>query len=428
MMKRLGSVLGMSFAGLALLLPGLVFDSVAADTIGGLQETTVRYGPFVLPPAGQGGDVDHANVFLPNVPKPCEDCFIVRAEPDLVYEDGTPANLDTGLMLHHALLFNNGRPDTTCGKDTFFGRFGERFLASGNERTTKHFPDGYGYHLGRDPVTGVFHIMNHSAETKTVSFTFKVTLAARPRPPGMRPVTPVWVDMNNCRTSEYAVPAGPSSEHWTWKSTITGRIVSAGGHVHTGGVRTTLTNATTRQHVCTSWAGYGQKPAYMGTIESMSYCRVGRPRRGPGRRHPRPRDGLRLGRGRPRRHGHHDAPRLRDRRPRPNSAPAPAEVSGAQRPPSATPPRRRRLPPRPPLSRSRKHGAAVSGTMSPRSGEGGRDVGFGGGLVDAQPGQPAVVVFEFEERQEDVLRAYVVVAEAQRSRNVSSRALRESAG
>ncbi len=41
---------------------------------------------------------------------------------------------------------------------------------------------------------------------------------------------------------------------------------------HTGGVRTVLTNATTGRHVCTSWAGYGRKPAYQGTIESMSYC------------------------------------------------------------------------------------------------------------------------------------------------------------
>jgi hypothetical protein len=275
MMKRLGSVLGMSLAAVGFLLPGVALDRAGADPAGdvpaGVQETLVRYGPFVLPPAGQGGDADHANVFLPNVPKPCEDCFIVRAEPDLVYDDGMPANLDTGLMLHHALFFNNGRRDTTCGADPFFGRFGERFLASGNERTVKDFPDGYGYHLGRDPVTGVFHIMNHSAETKTVFFTFKVSWVPGSTS-GVRPITPVWVDINNCRTSEYSAPAGPSSEHWSWKSTITGRIVSAGGHVHTGGVRTVLTNATTGRHVCTSWAGYGKKPAYQGTIESMSYC------------------------------------------------------------------------------------------------------------------------------------------------------------
>ena len=275
MMKRLGSILGMGMAGLALILPGLMFDGAGAagtpGATGGVQETTVRYGPFVLPPAGKGGDVDHANVVLPNVTKPCEDCFIVRAEPDLVYEDGTTANLDTGLMLHHAVLFNTGRRDTTCGKDTFFGRFGERFLASGNERTIKRLPDGYGYHLGRDPVNGVFHIMNHSDETKTVYVTFKVSWLPGSTP-GVKPVTPVWLDVNNCRTSEYAVPAGPSTTHWTWPSTITGRIVSTGGHVHTGGLRTTLSNQTTGQRICTSWAGYGTKPAYMGTIESMSYC------------------------------------------------------------------------------------------------------------------------------------------------------------
>jgi hypothetical protein len=60
--------------------------------------------------------------------------------------------------------------------------------------------------------------------------------------------------------------------HWTWPSTITGRIVGTGGHVHTGGVKTVATDQTTGQRICTSWAGYGTKAAYMGTIESMNYC------------------------------------------------------------------------------------------------------------------------------------------------------------
>jgi hypothetical protein len=90
--------------------------------------------------------------------------------------------------------------------------------------------------------------------------------------PGVRAVTPLWLDENNCRDSEYNAPAGPTSQHWTWTSTVSGRIISGGGHVHTGGVRTILTNVTTGQHICTSWAGYGHKPAYGGEIESMSYC------------------------------------------------------------------------------------------------------------------------------------------------------------
>jgi len=269
MMKRLGCALG-----LAVLVAAVVPASRPAGAepaVGGVQVTTVRYGPFVLPPAGKGGDADHANVVVPDVAKPCEECFITRAEPDLVYEDGTPANLDTGLMLHHAVFFNTGRADTTCGSDTFFGRLGERFLASGNERTVKRYPDGYGYHLGRDPVTGVFHIMNHSPETKTVWLTFKVDWLPASAP-GIKAVTPLWLDENNCRDSEYDAPAGPTAKHWTWTSPVSGRIVSGGGHVHTGGVRTVLTNTTTGQHICTSWAGYGRKPAYMGEIESMSYC------------------------------------------------------------------------------------------------------------------------------------------------------------
>lgn len=276
MMKRLGYGLGMGLAAVGLLLPGLMFDGVGANPTGGppaegVKQTIVRYGPFMLPPAGRGGDMDHANVVVPNVPKPCEDCYITRAEPDLVYEDGSPANLDSGLMLHHAVLFNTGRPDTTCGKDTFFGRLGERFLASGNERTIKVLPPGYGYHLGSDPVTGVFHIMNHSEEAKTVFFTFKIDWLAGSTA-GVRPVTPVWLDVANCRTSEYQVPAGPTTTHWSWPSTITGRVVGTGGHVHTGGDRISVTNQTTGQRICTSWAGYGTKPAYRGTIESMSYC------------------------------------------------------------------------------------------------------------------------------------------------------------
>ena len=278
MMKRLGYFVRIALTGVLLLATALISDTflrapssapASADAVG--EVTEVRYGPFTLPPGGTVDRVDHANVVVPDVPKPCENCFLLRAEPNLVYEDGTPANLDTGVMLHHAVFFNTGRPDTTCGGDEFFGRLGERFLASGNERTTRRYPDGFGYRLGDEPVNGVFHVMNHSSEPKTVYFTYTYRWVPDTTP-GIRPITPVWLDMNNCRTSEYEVPAGPSSSHWQWTSTITGRVVSTGGHVHDGGVRTTLSNATTGQHVCTSWAGYGTKPAYMGTIESMSYC------------------------------------------------------------------------------------------------------------------------------------------------------------
>ena len=48
--------------------------------------------------------------------------------------------------------------------------------------------------------------------------------------------------------------------------------MTAGGHVHDGGVETMLTDQTTGQHICTSQAGYGTKAAYMGSVESMTTC------------------------------------------------------------------------------------------------------------------------------------------------------------
>lgn len=45
------------------------------------------------------------------VQRPCLDCFITSFKPDLVYGDGTKANLDSGPMLHHAVFTSQFRSD-----------------------------------------------------------------------------------------------------------------------------------------------------------------------------------------------------------------------------------------------------------------------------------------------------------------------------
>jgi hypothetical protein len=105
----------------------------------------------------------------------------------------------------------------------------------------------------------------------------------RPASDGLKKVSPVWLDVKNCGNSQYSVPAGKSYTGYTWTSSMTGRVVAAGGHVHDGGVKTVLSNATTRKDMCTSVAGYGKDPAYAGSIESMSFCswdRLGTVRKG----------------------------------------------------------------------------------------------------------------------------------------------------
>jgi hypothetical protein len=82
----------------------------------------------------------------------------------------------------------------------------------------------------------------------------------------------VWLDVDSCSDSEVDVPAGVSDVVWQWPSSVTGRIVAAGGHLHDGGVWLRLANESNGEHVCTSVAGYGARPAYLGTLDSMSTC------------------------------------------------------------------------------------------------------------------------------------------------------------
>jgi hypothetical protein len=244
--------------------------SPAPDERAVATEHTMHYGPIPLPPA-VGGQPGYAGGFLPLVPMSCTNCYLTGTKVDLVYDDGRSANLDTGVMLHHLVVFNSGRPDATCAPDTPVGAMGERFFAAGNERTSGSLPTGFGYHLGSDPVRAIVEIMNHGPVAKTVWLTATVTYVPDSQP-DMKAVTPVWMDENNCGTSRYSAPAGPSNQVARWTSTLTGRVIAAGGHVHDGGLRTVLTNETTGEHQCTSYASYGTNPAYAGSLESMTTC------------------------------------------------------------------------------------------------------------------------------------------------------------
>src|SRR4051812_14096268 len=70
----------------------------------------VRYGPYTIPANGM-----IENQFSANVAKPCGNCWIIGMTPDLEYQDGSNANVDSGAMLHHFVLFNQDRTDATCG-------------------------------------------------------------------------------------------------------------------------------------------------------------------------------------------------------------------------------------------------------------------------------------------------------------------------
>jgi hypothetical protein len=231
--------------------------------------TQVRVGPFVLPPAPLGTLPEH-NRFVPTVPKPCSDCFITAVVPKLVYADGSRADMDNGVMLHHLVIFEPGKSDVTCGRTHGIGALGRRIFASGDERTPIALPRGFGFRVDPGRWTGVVELMNHSDTAKTVFFEADVTHVPAATP-GMKPVTPVWLDVNDCSNSQYSVPAGRSATPWDWQSTLTGRVVAAAGHVHAGGQGVTLDNRTTGQRICSSRAGYGSG-MFAGMVTSMSSC------------------------------------------------------------------------------------------------------------------------------------------------------------
>jgi hypothetical protein len=73
---------------------------------------------------------------------PCQDCFITFMQAGLEYPNGSYANANTSLWLHHNVLFNLNQTDTVCSNET--SPQWQRWFASGNERTAVDFSEnGY---------------------------------------------------------------------------------------------------------------------------------------------------------------------------------------------------------------------------------------------------------------------------------------------
>jgi hypothetical protein len=106
----------------------------------------------------------------------------------------------------------------------------------------------------------------------------QVTYYYLPASANVRPVTPMWLDENNCGNSDYAIPAGHSDTKWNYKVPAAGAgdIVAIGGHLHDYGTHISLTDTTTGKLICNSRAAYGQIPAYEKNIDYVSGC-IGSP-------------------------------------------------------------------------------------------------------------------------------------------------------
>lgn len=247
---------------------------------------TIEYGSFTIP-AGSGDPHDHdtmgqiKNQIIFNVAKPCTGCTLIGVTPDLVYTDGKKANLDTGPMLHHAMFAAkaSGKSDTTC-PGTGPGLLGERFFASGNERTAVDIESlPYGYKVASSETWNmVIDLMNWETTSKTVKLKMTYKYATGSDHTSRAPVRPVWLDLDQCSLdSEVSVPSGESDSHYDWKATFSGKLIGAAGHIHDHGVNVELTNESTGGTLlCNSVAGYGgpgyETPDGRKHISSMGVC------------------------------------------------------------------------------------------------------------------------------------------------------------
>lgn len=271
---------------LALLVCALAVLAVPASASATITTKTIEYGPWTIP-AGNGDPHDHMsmgmieNQIVSNIAKPCTGCTIIGVTPNLVYTDGTTANINTGPMLHHAAFAaqSSGKSDVTCGSSGP-GLLGERFFASGNERTAVDLTSlPYGYKVNSTETWNmIIDLANWEVTSKTVKLKMTYKYATGTDATSRSALRPVWLDEDGCSMdSLISVPEGLSDTHYDWKATVGGKLIAAAGHIHDHGVNVELTNKSAGESLlCNSVAGYGgagyETPDGRKHVSSMNVC------------------------------------------------------------------------------------------------------------------------------------------------------------
>jgi hypothetical protein len=241
----------------------------------------VRYGPYTVPAASGSTMGMLENKIAGNVERPCSDCYITGMRATLLDPSGTVVNVDDGLWLHHMVMFDQSKQDLTCpGRGP--GLLGQRFFSSGNERTPTDGITGYGYPQGANARWNlIYDLMNMTAQPANV--TIRVDYDFVPlTTPGIRPMTPIWLDINQCGNSEKPALEGKFTYEYTLTSQWTGKLLGIAGHLHDGGINVAISK--NGQQVCDSRATYGGTPEYiegpnslhmpgMAHISKMALCR-----------------------------------------------------------------------------------------------------------------------------------------------------------
>ena len=258
---RLRTLLWLGLAALAVMFAGssaiadppIPDPGFIAPLSSQVQHLHFKYGPIYVQ-AGQ-------NLILigpVTIEKPAYDGYMVGFRPNLVRKDGSVPPIEQ-IHLHHAVWLNLSRRDTT---DPTLA--GQRFAASGEEKTYARLPPGYGYPVKRTDVWALnYMVHNETPNPDVVWITYDVDYipATSPLARHIIPVEPVWMDVQNGeaypvfnvlrgsgRKGRFTYPndAPRAPRRNTWTVGQPGTLVWTAGHLHPGGLWDDLTD--TRGH------------------------------------------------------------------------------------------------------------------------------------------------------------------------------------
>jgi len=225
----------------------------------GAQLHKTRYGPYNVAAGGM-----MSNKPVTGVKEPCSECDIVAINAGLEYADGSVANVNTGAWLHHMVVSvrGTGKENPVCRGMSIMGA---RWFASGNERAVArtNIDGNYAFKFNRgDSISMLVDLMNSANTAKTLYLT--VTFEYMPRSMSRKEATVAWLDVTGCGGSE--VPATGKSGKFSlkspgWRSTLSGTMLYATGHVHDAGTATAIYQ--NGKEVCVSTQLYGRTPEYI---------------------------------------------------------------------------------------------------------------------------------------------------------------------
>jgi len=182
----------------------------------------------------------------------------------LEFENGTSAHIDHGAALRHLIIYNGNQRDLVC--DAWNIQLPNRIYATGDEREVVRMnPNNtkYGLRLEKDDwLSSRFEITNHGNQTMDVFVTQTYEYVPFEDAPDYKKVVTAWIDVAGCGGSSFT----PDSGEWDikssdWYSSINGTLLFATGHVHDGGLNTTL--YLNYEPICVSKQLYGRRPAYV---------------------------------------------------------------------------------------------------------------------------------------------------------------------